>query len=198
MDSRTRSAMNGHKACVVWFTGLSGAGKSTIATLVDERLNALGCHTYVLDGDELRNGLSRDLGFSDADRAENIRRVAEVSRLMVRAGLIVLVAFISPFRAGRRMARELVGQGEFFEVFVDTPLAVAEARDPKGLYRKARRGEIPHFTGVDSPYEAPESPEVRIDTVRLDANVAAEMVVKELHRTGIIKYASMAHAITPR
>ena len=141
---------------MLWFTGLSGAGKSTIANLVEKRLHALGRHTYTLDGDNVRHGLNKDLGFTDADRVENIRRVAEVSKLMVDAGLIVLVSFISPFRSERRLARELMQPGEFFEVFVDTPLAEAEKRDPKGLYKKARRGELKNFTGIDSPYEPPE------------------------------------------
>ena len=147
---------------MLWFTGLSGAGKSTVANLVEKRLHALGRHTYTLDGDNVRHGLNKDLGFTDADRVENIRRVAEVSRLMVDAGLIVLVSFISPFRSERRLARELMQPGEFFEVFVDTPLAEAEKRDLKGLYKKARRGELKNFTGIDSPYEAPEHPEIHL------------------------------------
>ena len=149
----------------------------------------LGRHTYLLDGDNVRHGLNKDLGFTDADRVENIRRVAEVARLMAEAGLIVLVSFISPFRAERRMARGLVGEGEFFEVFVDTPLAVAEARDPKGLYRKARRGELANFTGIDSPYETPESPEVRIDTTHVTAEQAADAIVEHLRRAGIFLHA---------
>ena len=153
-----RAAQKGQKACVLWLTGLSGAGKSTIANLVEKQLLSLGRHTYLLDGDNVRHGLNRDLGFTDADRVENIRRVAEVAKLMADAGLIVLVSFISPFRAERRMARALFEPGEFFEVLVDTPLAVAEARDVKGLYRKARRGELKNFTGIDSPYEPPEKP----------------------------------------
>ena len=143
---------------MLWFTGLSGAGKSTIANLVEKRLHALGRHTYLLDGDNVRHGLNQDLGFTEADRVENIRRVAEVAQLMVDAGLIVLVSFISPFRAERQMARELMAPGEFIEVFVDTPLAEAEKRDVKGLYRKARAGELKNFTGIDSPYEPPDSP----------------------------------------
>src|SRR5690606_37505460 len=149
----------------LWFTGLSGSGKSTIANLVEKRLLASGQHTYMLDGDNVRHGLNKDLGFTDEDRVENIRRVAEVARLMVDAGLIVLVSFISPFRAERRMAREMFAEGEFLEVFVDTPLAVAEARDVKGLYAKARAGEIRNFTGIDSPYEKPEAAELVLDTV---------------------------------
>ena len=163
VDKAARARIKGQVPKVLWFTGLSGAGKSTIANLVDKRLHALGYHTFVLDGDNVRHGLNRDLGFTDEDRVENIRRVAEVARLMADAGLIVLVSFISPFRAERRMARERFAQGEFIEVFVDVPLAVAEARDVKGLYRKARAGLIPNFTGIDSPYEAPEHPELHLD-----------------------------------
>src|SRR5262249_48936454 len=151
--------------------------KSTIANLVDKHLNAMGHHTILLDGDNIRHGLNRDLGFTDADRVENIRRVAEVAKLMADAGLIVLVSFISPFRAERQMARDLMRDGEFFEVFVDTPLAEAEKRDVKGLYKKARAGELKNFTGVDSPYERPAGPEIHIDTTRLDAAAAAELIV---------------------
>jgi len=162
---------------VVWLTGLSGSGKSTIANLVEKKLYAQGRHTYLLDGDNVRHGLNKDLGFTDEDRVENIRRVAEVARLMVDAGLIVLVSFISPFRAERRLARELLAEGEFVEVFVDTPLAVAERRDVKGLYAKARAGELKNFTGVDSPYEPPEHPEIRLDTTALTPAEAAERIV---------------------
>ncbi len=161
-----RAALKGQRPCVLWFTGLSGAGKSTIANLVEMALHAAGRHTYLLDGDNVRHGLNKDLGFTAADRVENIRRIAEVARLMADAGLIVLAAFISPFRAERRMARALLPAGEFIEIFVDAPIEIAEQRDPKGLYRKARRGEIPNFTGIDSPYEAPEAPEIRIDSAR--------------------------------
>ena len=181
-----------HRPCVLWFTGLSGAGKSTIANVVERELHARGCHTSLLDGDNLRLGLNRDLGFTEADRVENIRRVGEVARLMSDAGLIVLVALISPFRAERRAARALVEEGEFFEVFVDTPLAVAEARDPKGLYRRARRGELKNFTGVDSPYEEPEHPELRIDTTRLSPDRAAAIVLDTLRRAGVIRMAVAA------
>ena len=173
----SRAALKRQRGQVVWLTGLSGAGKSTIANLVEKRLHALGRHTYLLDGDNVRHGLNKDLGFTEEDRVENIRRVAEVAKLMVDAGLIVLTAFISPFRAERRLARDLLGPGEFIEVFVDTPLAVAEARDVKGLYRKARSGELKNFTGVDSPYEAPETPELRIDTTEIDPVEAAERIV---------------------
>ncbi|MGH7023537.1 MAG: sulfate adenylyltransferase subunit CysN [Caulobacteraceae bacterium] len=165
---------------VVWFTGLSGAGKSTIANLVEKKLLAQGRHTYLLDGDNVRHGLNRDLGFTDAERVENIRRVAEVARLMVDAGLIVLVSFISPFRSERLMARGLMDDGEFLEVFVDAPLALAEKRDVKGLYAKARRGELKNFTGIDSPYEPPEAPEVRVDTAALTAEQAADLIVSKL------------------
>jgi bifunctional enzyme CysN/CysC len=171
---------------LLWFTGLSGAGKSTIANLVEKRLFGAGRHTYLLDGDNVRHGLCRDLGFSDADRVENIRRVGEVARLMTDAGLIVLVSFISPFRAERRLARSLLGPGEFFEIYIDTPLAEAEKRDVKGLYRKARAGELRNFTGIDSPYEAPESPEVHIDTRTTGAEQAAEQIIAYLRKVGVI------------
>jgi bifunctional enzyme CysN/CysC len=187
INKAVRADLKGQKPCVVWFTGLSGAGKSTIANLVEKRLYALGRHTYLLDGDNVRHGLNKDLGFTDADRVENIRRVAEVSRLMVDSGLIVLVSFISPFRAERRMARELMATGEFFEVFVDTPLEIAELRDPKGLFKKARRGELKNFTGVDSPYEAPERPDIRIDTTRLMPEDAADLILNHLQGAGIVE-----------
>jgi bifunctional enzyme CysN/CysC len=177
-----RAAMKGQKPRLLWFTGLSGAGKSTIANLVEKKLHLMGRHTFLLDGDNIRLGLNRDLGFSDADRAENIRRVGETARLMLDAGLIVLAAFISPFRAERRMVRELLGEGEFVEVFVDVPLAVAEERDPKGLYAKARDGRIPNFTGIGSPYEPPECPEIRIDTTALAPDQAADEIVRYLAR----------------
>ena len=171
---------------MLWFTGLSGAGKSTVANLVEKRLHALGRHTYTLDGDNVRHGLNKDLGFTDADRVENIRRVAEVSRLMVDAGLIVLVSFISPFRSERRLARELMQPGEFLEVFVDTPLAEAEKRDAKGLYEKARRGELKNFTGIDSPYEPPEHPEIHLQTVLQSPEEAAEQILKTLRDGGML------------
>jgi len=181
-----RSSLKGQRACVLWFTGLSGAGKSTVANLVEKRLHALGRHTYTLDGDNVRHGLNKDLGFTDADRVENIRRVAEVSRLMVDAGLIVLVSFISPFRSERRLARELMQPGEFLEVFVDTPLAEAEKRDVKGLYKKARRGELKNFTGIDSPYEPPEHPEIHLRTVLQSPEEAAEQILKTLRDGGML------------
>ncbi|OLC70276.1 MAG: adenylyl-sulfate kinase, partial [Betaproteobacteria bacterium 13_1_40CM_4_64_4] len=182
----TRAQIKSQKSCVLWLTGLSGAGKSTIANLVEKKLHALGRHTYLLDGDNVRHGLNKDLGFTDADRVENIRRVAEVAKLMVDAGLIVITAFISPFRAERRMARELMDAGEFIEIFVDTPLAVAEQRDSKGLYKKARRGELKNFTGIDSPYEVPEQAEIRVETTRLAADAAADLIVRELSRRRLI------------
>jgi bifunctional enzyme CysN/CysC len=186
VNKQARAELNAQKPCVLWFTGLSGAGKSTIANFLEKRLHSFGHHTYLLDGDNVRHGLNKDLGFTEADRAENIRRVAEVSKLMVDAGMIVLVSFISPFRAERRMARDLMPPGEFFEVFVDTPLAVAESRDPKGLYRKARRGELKNFTGIDSPYETPESPEIRVNTTEMTPEEAAERIVEQLANAGVI------------
>jgi len=186
VNKTARARLKGQRSCILWFTGLSGAGKSTIANLVERRLHALGRHTYILDGDNVRHGLNKDLGFTDADRVENVRRVAEVSRLMADAGLIVVVSFISPFRAERRMARELVGAGEFLEVFVDTPLADAEKRDVKGLYAKARRGELKNFTGIDSPYEPPENPEIHIDTMRMSPEDAAKTIITALERAAIL------------
>ncbi|HEX2762746.1 MAG TPA: adenylyl-sulfate kinase [Allosphingosinicella sp.] len=175
-----RAAIKGQEPRLLWFTGLSGAGKSTIANLVEKKLHAMGRHTFLLDGDNVRLGLNRDLGFTDADRAENIRRVGETARLMLDAGLIVLAAFISPFRAERRMVREMLPEGEFVEIFVDVPLNVAEERDPKGLYAKAREGRIPNFTGVWSPYEAPERPEIRIDAAAMSVEAAADEIVRYL------------------
>ena len=181
-----RAALKGQKPAVLWLTGLSGAGKSTIANLVEKRLAAEGRHTYLLDGDNVRHGLNKDLGFTEQDRVENIRRVSEVARLMVDAGLIVLVSFISPFRAERGAARALFGEGEFLEVFVDTSLAEAERRDVKGLYGKARRGELKNFTGIDSPYEVPEKPELRIDTQQVSAEQAADLIVEQMRRRGLL------------
>jgi bifunctional enzyme CysN/CysC len=186
VDKAARSALKGQKSCVLWLTGLSGAGKSAIANRLEKRLHAMGRHTYILDGDNVRHGLTKDLGFTAADRVENIRRIAEVAKLMVDAGLIVLTAFISPFRAERHMARALFKDGEFIEIYVDTPLSIAEQRDPKGLYKKARRGEIKNFTGIDSPYEEPEAPEIRIDTSSLSVEDAADRVLATLQRTGVI------------
>ena len=173
----THARLKGQRPAVLWFTGLSGAGKSTIANLVEKKLAATGRHTFLLDGDNVRHGLNKDLGFTEADRIENIRRVGEVAKLMTDAGLIVLTAFISPFRAERDMVRRMMAEGEFIEIFVDTPLSEAEARDVKGLYAKARAGELPNFTGIDSPYEAPEHPELWIDTTKLSAEEAAEKIV---------------------
>ncbi len=180
LNKTLRAQQKGQNPSVLWFTGLSGSGKSTIANLVDKQLFAQGRHCYVLDGDNVRHGLCKDLGFSHSDRVENIRRVAEVAKLMVDAGLIVLVAFISPFRAERQLARSLFAPGEFVEIFVDTPLAEAERRDPKGLYKKARAHKLQNFTGIDSPYEAPESPEIRIDTTAVSAEEAAAQIVYRL------------------
>jgi bifunctional enzyme CysN/CysC len=186
VHKHVRSSQKGQRAGVVWLTGLSGAGKSTIANHAEEKLVARGRHTYLLDGDNVRRGLNRDLGFTEQDRVENIRRVAEVAKLMVDAGLIVLVAFISPFRDERSTARELFEPGEFVEVYVDTPIAVAEARDPKGLYKKARRGELKNFTGIDSPYEPPEAPEIHLDTTQLTADAAAEKILAYLAAAGFL------------
>lgn len=186
VDRGVRASQKGQRGCVLWLTGLSGAGKSTIANLVDRKLVAMGRHTYVLDGDNVRHGLNKDLGFTAQDRVENIRRVAEVAKLMADAGLITLVSFISPFRSERQMARELMAPGEFIEVYIDVPLAVAESRDPKGLYQKARRGDLRNFTGIDSPYEAPAAAEIHIDTTALSPAAAAEQIVDYLDRQGML------------
>jgi bifunctional enzyme CysN/CysC len=185
VNKGARAEAKGQRPCVLWYTGLSGAGKSTIANLVDKKLHSTGRHTYLLDGDNVRHGLNKDLGFTDADRVENIRRIAEVAKLMVDAGLIVSTAFISPFRAERQMARSLMGQGEFIEVFIHTPLGIAEQRDPKGLYKKARQGNLKNFTGIDSPYEPPENPELKIDTTNSSPEEAAESIVAFLQARGI-------------
>jgi len=177
VDQSARGATKGQKPCVLWLTGLSGSGKSTIANIVETKLAALGKHTMLLDGDNLRHGLNRDLGFTDQDRAENIRRVAEVGKLMTDAGLIVLAAFISPFQAEREMAKRLIGEGAFIEIFIDVPLSVAEKRDVKGLYKKARAGEIPNFTGIGSPYEAPVSPDIHLKTAESSAEETADKIV---------------------
>jgi bifunctional enzyme CysN/CysC len=186
VDRPARAALKGQQACVVWFTGLSGAGKSTIADRLERRLHALGHHTYLLDGDNVRHGLNRDLGFTDADRVENIRRVTEVAALMADAGLIVLTAFISPFRSERLAARQRLEAVGFVEVFVDAPLAVAEQRDPKGLYRKARAGTLRNFTGIDSPYEPPEAPELRLDSANLAADACVDAVLRCLRERGCL------------
>jgi len=180
ISREARAALKNQKPAVLWFTGLSGSGKSTIANLVEKKLHRMNRHTFILDGDNVRHGLNKDLGFAEADRIENIRRVGEVSRLMVDAGLIVITAFISPFRAEREMVRSLIPEGEFIEVFIDTPLAVAEARDVKGLYKKARSGALKNFTGIDSPYEAPANPEIRIDTTAITPEAAADLIVDAL------------------
>ena len=187
INKAANAEQKGQNPAVLWFTGLSGSGKSTIANEVQRRLYAIGRHSFILDGDNVRHGLNRDLGFTDADRVENIRRVAEVSKLMVEAGLITLVSFISPFRAERELARNLMEEGEFIEIFVNTPLSVAETRDPKGLYKKARAGNLKNFTGIDSPYEAPENPEIEINTAEMSVEDATERVINGLIERGIIE-----------
>ena len=186
VSKKVRAELKNQKPVLLWFTGLSGSGKSTIANLVEKKLLDLGRHTYTLDGDNVRHGLNRDLGFTKADRVENIRRIGETARLMVDAGLITMASFISPYRAERQMARDLLEPDEFIEIFVNTPLEVAEKRDVKGLYAKARRGEIKNFTGIDSEYQAPENPEIEVNTVDMSANKAAEMIVKYLEKTGYL------------
>jgi bifunctional enzyme CysN/CysC len=180
ISREAHARQKGQKAKLLWFTGLSGSGKSTIANLVEKKLYAMGRHSFLLDGDNVRHGLNKDLGFTDADRIENIRRVGEVAKLMTDAGLIVLTAFISPFRAERALVRNMMPEGEFLEIFIDTPLAEAEARDVKGLYKKARAGALKNFTGIDSPYEAPDAPDIRIDTTRMSAEEAAELIVEQV------------------
>ena len=186
VDKAARTRLNGHRPAILWFTGLSGSGKSTIANIVERELHAHGAHTYMLDGDNVRHGLNRDLGFTDADRVENIRRVGEVARLFVDAGAIVLCSFISPFRAERRMVRELVAEGEFVEIHVDTPLEVCKQRDPKGLYARALEGKIKNFTGIDSPYETPENAEIVVDTSHGTAEDAAQRIVAALRERQVI------------
>ena len=186
VDKRQRQAIKAHAPAVLWFTGLPASGKSTIASAVERKLNRLGCHTYLIDGDNVRGGLNRDLGFTEVDRVENVRRVAEVARLFADAGVVVIVSLISPYRSDRLMARERVDEGEFVEVFVDTPAEVCRARDPKGLYAKAMRGEIVNFTGVDAPYEAPEDPDLHLLTVDRTAEALADDVIAYLQRVGII------------
>ncbi len=185
VSKQARAALKGQKPCILWFTGLSGSGKSTVANILEKRLLARGCHTYLLDGDNVRHGLNRDLGFTDADRVENIRRIAEVSKLMVDAGLLVMVSFISPFRSERRQARQMVEDSEFVEVFVDTPLEICEARDVKGLYKKARAGEIKNFTGIDSPYEPPEHAEIHLHAGERTPEDLAEDIFRALEEKGI-------------
>lgn len=186
VNKAAHSSQKGQKACVLWFTGLSGSGKSTIANALQKRLYSIDRHTYLLDGDNVRHGLNRDLGFTDADRVENIRRVSEVAKLMADAGLITLVSFISPFRSERRMARNMMDEGEFIEIYVNTPLEVAEKRDVKGLYKKAREGKIKNFTGIDSPYEPPTEPELSIDTTELTADESAEQILDWMKQKGFL------------
>ncbi|WP_323636021.1 adenylyl-sulfate kinase [Pectobacterium polaris] len=182
----SRERLHGHQGVVIWFTGLSGSGKSTLAGTLEQALHQRGVSTYLLDGDNVRHGLCRDLGFTDDDRRENIRRVGEVAKLMVDAGLVVLTAFISPHRAERKMVQDLLGEGQFIEVFVDTPLATCEARDPKGLYKKARAGELRNFTGIDSAYEAPEAPDSHLDGEQLVTNLT-DQLLDLLGKRAIIK-----------
>lgn len=182
-----REALNGHKGAILWFTGLSGAGKSTIAHALEDRLHRDKIRTYVLDGDNVRRGLCKDLGFTDADRTENIRRIGEVSRLMMQAGVITLTAFISPFRSDRQIARSLVDSGDFIEIYCKAPLELCEERDPKGLYKKARSGLIPEFTGIDSPYEEPQTPEIIVDTDQQSVEDCVESILDWLRQYQILK-----------
>lgn len=186
ISKESRSKLMGQKPALLWLTGLSGAGKSTIANMIEKKLHSIGRHTMLLDGDNIRHGLNKDLGFNEADRIENIRRIGEIAKLMTDAGLIVITAFISPFRSERDLARNLLPDGEFLEIFIDTPIEECEARDPKGLYRKARNGEIPNFTGINSPYEVPEKPEMTLNTISADADKLAEIVIKYMSDKGII------------
>jgi bifunctional enzyme CysN/CysC len=186
ISPEARAAHKGHRPAVLWLTGLSGSGKSTIANLVEERLWALGCHTMLLDGDNVRRGLNNDLGFSEADRVENIRRVGEMAKLMIDAGLIVICSFISPYRSERRLARELIGGAEFLELFVDTPLSECISRDPKGLYAKAVAGRIPNFTGISAPYELPQHADLRLETLQHGPEDLADVVIDELRNRKII------------
>ncbi|QIA62345.1 adenylyl-sulfate kinase [Vibrio astriarenae] len=187
IDKAFRSGLKKQKPAVLWFTGLSGAGKSTVAGALETKLAQLGYHTYLLDGDNVRHGLCKDLSFSDSDRKENIRRIGELAKLMADAGLIVLSAFISPHRSERQMVRELLPEGEFIEVFVNVPLEICEQRDPKGLYKKARAGEIKNFTGIDSLYEAPESPEIDLPAGELDVALLVDLMIESLDQKGIIR-----------
>lgn len=181
-----REQQNGHRSAILWFTGLSGAGKSTLAHAVEEALHQRGRRTFVLDGDNVRHGLCKDLGFSSTDRVENIRRVGEIAKLFMEAGVIVLTAFISPFRADRERVRSMVGAGDFLEIYCDTPIEICEARDTKGLYEKARAGQIPEFTGISSPYEKPEKPELAVNTGTAELEVCVQRVLDEMTRCGII------------
>ena len=186
INKKTRSDLNSQTPCVVWFTGLSGSGKSTIANILEQKLHTIGKRTYLLDGDNVRHGLNKDLGFTDTDRVENIRRVAEVSKLMVDAGLITLVSFISPFKSERQMARNLLSSDEFFEIFVNTSLEECEKRDPKGLYKKARAGKLKNFTGIDSSYEEPENPDLILDTTSSNAEELTDQIINFLQVKKII------------
>lgn len=186
VNKAARSVQKNQTPCIIWFTGLSGSGKSTIAGALEQKLFGLGQHTYLLDGDNVRHGLNKDLGFSDSDRVENIRRIGEMSKLFVDAGMIVLSAFISPFRTERRMVRDLVNEMEFVEVYMGTPLSTCEERDPKGLYQKARKGEIKNFTGIDSEYEVPENPEVVLDTSTMSVEDCADAVIEYLKAKGYL------------
>lgn len=186
VSKKDRSIQKKQQPCILWFTGLSGAGKSTIASAVEQKLFEMGHHTYLLDGDNVRHGMNKDLGFSDEDRIENIRRIGEMSKLFVDAGLLVLTAFISPFRSDRRMVRELVAEHEFIEIHVNTPLATCEQRDPKGLYQKARKGEIKNFTGIDSDYETPENPDITIDTSSMGVEACAVVIIEYLKANRIV------------
>lgn len=186
VDKSTRSQIKEQNPCLLWFTGLSGAGKSTIADMVEKKLNAQGKHTYLLDGDNVRHGLNKDLGFTDAERVENIRRVGEVAKLFVDAGIITIASFISPFRSDRRLVRELFDPDEFIEVYISAPLEVCEARDPKGLYKRARAGEIPHFTGIDSDYETPEREHIVLDTTELSPVQSADCLIDFMVEHGFI------------
>jgi bifunctional enzyme CysN/CysC len=187
VDKSVRASLKHQRPCVLWFTGLPASGKSTIGRIVEERLTAAGHHTYMLDGDNLRHGINRDLGFTDVDRVENIRRAGEVAKILVDAGLIVLCAFISPFRAERRAIREALGKGEFIEIFVNTPIEECERRDPKGLYAKARAGIIPNFTGIGSPYETPDAPEITLLTTQSDPQLLADKVIAFLDTAGYMQ-----------
>ncbi|EGL53345.1 adenylylsulfate kinase and related kinase [Methylophaga aminisulfidivorans MP] len=186
VEKLERSKQKKQKPCILWFTGLSGAGKSTVADAVEQKLFELGHHTYLLDGDNVRHGLNKDLGFSDADRVENIRRIGEMAKLFADAGLIVMSAFISPFRSDRQMVRDLVEEKEFVEVYISTPLSTCEERDPKGLYKKARSGQIKNFTGIDSDYEVPHHPEVTLNTAELNVNECVDRVISYLKQNEII------------
>ena len=186
ISKEQRASLKGQKPCILWFTGFSGSGKSTIANAVECRLAELGFHSYLLDGDNVRHGLNKDLAFTDADRIENIRRIGELAKLFVDAGLVVCTAFISPFRSERQSVRNLVNDGEFIEVFMNTPLETCEARDPKGLYKKARAGEILNFTGIDSSYEPPEAPEITLDTSSMSIEECADTVISYLRERGVL------------